>query len=261
MARQFLVALVGAVAWQEERLRVGGVDEHRHLQRAAGLPHRGEACVVHGHQLALVDAFAQIQAQRLQKLQACRAHAMRMFDRLGLQPRVVRFVEQRERRLRHGAEAAGRHGVEARDGLLQPAAGAAGEVDHGADALAVHQRQQLGRIGEVTHGFAQRHAAARFAHPAQVRMHVDHRECGLFHARGGHVQHAAWLEVAEAKVLALRRHRRLQRVLAAAAGQHRRRAAAAAGARGGEDAAALGVEAPAVAWGRAQHRHVLRQRG
>ena len=46
MEAELVVALVEAVDGQEERLRVGDVDEDRQLGRGAGLPHRVEARIV-----------------------------------------------------------------------------------------------------------------------------------------------------------------------------------------------------------------------
>src|SRR5579884_2081592 len=91
MCMQLLEAFVVAVDRKEERFGVGGVNRNRHLIRRSGFPHRIETCIVDLDQLSRCNAFTQVQAQRLEHLDASCAELMRSLDLVGLKLRITGF--------------------------------------------------------------------------------------------------------------------------------------------------------------------------
>src|SRR5579863_6280055 len=63
MIVQFLETFVEPVNGQEERLRVGDVNGHRHTKCAARLPHGIKSRIVHFNETARPDVFSEIQPQ------------------------------------------------------------------------------------------------------------------------------------------------------------------------------------------------------
>src|SRR5256885_955310 len=75
-----------------------------------------------------------------------------------------------------GHEAPGGRPLEVADRLLQAGAGAAREVHHRLDVLAVHHLEQLGGGGQELHILAAEDAAPALRGPGEVRVDVDDGE-------------------------------------------------------------------------------------
>ena len=139
---QFLPALVEAVDWKEERLRVGDVNGHRHLQSSYRVPHRIEARIVDADQL-IGSLLAQVEPERLEDLQALRAGLVGVFDQAGLKLRIAGFGSPGPRRLSEDHESPGMRFRELGDSFPHAAAIAPRETHHRPDVLAIHHSQAV----------------------------------------------------------------------------------------------------------------------
>ena len=185
---ELLVSFVEAIDRQEERFRIPDVHRDRQPETPAGIPHRIETRIVHLHQRAIRAAVPQIQAKRLEDLQAHRARGLRFRDLLGLPAGVAGLARARPGGLGHRDEPARERAIEAPDRGREIVAPSAGEVDHRAQVDRVHHADQIRR----------RHAAACRPGPRRyVAVKVDHREPRAIDVRFAHVQHALRLELRE----------------------------------------------------------------
>ena len=136
---QLVPALVVAVQRREEGGRVGGVDHDRPLVLAADLPDRVELRVVDRHELAVLVAVAQ--PEGLVELQALGPGLEARLQPLGLALAPAASSMPVEVDQGEGEEPAGMGLVEGGEGLLEPVAPAAVEVDDRLHAGRVHLRE------------------------------------------------------------------------------------------------------------------------
>ena len=182
---ELVPALVVPVERREEGAGVARVDLDRPLVPGADLPDRVELGVVDRQEAAVLVADAQ--AQRLVELQPLGPGLEALGQPRRLAVRPARLVDAGEVDEGVGEEPAGMGLVERGEGLLEPLAPAAVEVDRRAHAGRVHL------LEVVLHPLGREERLA----PAEVVVHVDGREGrpgDLGHL--GH-QHGPGLPVAE----------------------------------------------------------------
>ena len=194
---ELVPALVRAVDGEEEGLGVRDVDVDGQAVRRAGLPHRVEAPVVDLDERPLAAVLAEVEAEGLQDLQARRSRLGRLLDGVGLELREARVRERAPHRLRAGVEAAGVRAVEGGDRLPEAVAEAAGQVDDGLHALAVHDGERVRRARVEGDRVLGGRALAAALREGEVRVDVDDREARGRDARLLHVEHGARAEVAQ----------------------------------------------------------------
>src|SRR5450759_4673679 len=182
---QLLPTLIEAVDRQEEGLRIGSVDRHRHLQGSDGLPHEVETRIVDTHPL-LASLLAPEKTKGLEYLQPFRAGLVCVLDPVGLELGVPRIGRPGPCRFGEDDETAGVRGLQFADRVAQTRAIASRHVHHGPNVLAVHDGKTIRRI----HAEADRARIPAARGEGDVSVKVDHRKSGARHVRLGNVKHA-----------------------------------------------------------------------
>ncbi len=208
---ELVPALVRAVDGQEERLGVGDVDEDGQAVGRARLPHRVEAWIVHLHQGAFGDPLPQEEPEGLEDLEPPGPRPGRLLDRVRLDLRIARVQQLPVRGLGAGEEAARVGLVEGRDRPREPLPGAAGQIQHRADALPVHDREGVLRRGVEGDLLSRGDPFRGVGRPGEVGMDVDHGMARLLHARLRDLEHAPGPEVLEQELAVLGRAHRVVR--------------------------------------------------
>ena len=172
----------------------------RHVQGRARLPHRVEPRVVDADERPAAIAIPEVEAERLQHLQAAGTGFVRPRELVRLEPGILGLARTIVEWLGERQKTAGVGRLELAHTPRQAPAGPAGEVDHRAQIAAVHDRQKLGSRCEHSDVVAAWNTRVPSAE-RQVRVDVDSRIPRARHRCLGDAEHAAGLELAEVERL------------------------------------------------------------
>lgn len=198
---EFFKAFVEAVGGEEEGDGVGDVDGDGEGEAAAGVPEGVEAFVVDSEELAGGGVVAEVEAEGFEDFEAAGAVALGLLEEVDLALGVIGGVGFGPGGFGHGEEAAGVGAVELVDGLLEARAVAAGEVDEGADLLAIHDREEIvGGANKLTVA-GEGDTVLGAGGPGEVGVEVEDREGGAAEGSLRDAEHGFGLEVFEGEFL------------------------------------------------------------